>query len=497
MAPTCPLFFAQPLAPALLDFFTVARYPITLHCIPMPDEKKDDLMNKIVSLCKRRGFVFPGSEIYGGLANTWDYGPLGSQLKKNIKDSWWKTFVERRQDIVGIDGSILMNPKVWEASGHVETFNDPLVEDKVTHKRYRADHLIQELTGKNVDGKSLEELAGMIQSLGLKSPDGNPLTAPRQLSGMFETTAGAADGDQVIYLRPETAQAIFVNFKNVLDTTRMRLPFGIAQIGKAFRNEITPGNFTFRTLEFEQMEIEYFLEEQDWERLFDSWADTMEAWGKKIGLRGDKIHRLEVAKDALAHYSKRTIDFEFDFPFGTKELWGMAYRTDFDLTNHQNHSKQKLEYTDPDDQSKKVVPHVIEPTFGVDRTLLALLASAYTEEEVPDSKGGVDTRVVMKLTPEMAPYQVAVLPLSKKDQLIAPAQVIYNTLLNTMRVEFDLSGSIGKRYRRQDEIGTPFCVTVDFETLEDKAVTVRDRDTMQQTRVPITELEAYFLQRLS
>ncbi|HBU27656.1 TPA: glycine--tRNA ligase, partial [Candidatus Uhrbacteria bacterium] len=269
-------------------------------------------MNKIVSLCKRRGFVFPGSEIYGGLANTWDYGPLGSQLKKNIKDSWWKTFVERRQDIVGIDGSILMNPKVWEASGHVETFNDPLVEDKVTHKRYRADHLIQELTGKNVDGKSLEELAGMIQSLGLKSPDGNPLTAPRQLSGMFETTAGAADGDQVIYLRPETAQAIFVNFKNVLDTTRMRLPFGIAQIGKAFRNEITPGNFTFRTLEFEQMEIEYFLEEQDWERLFDSWADTMEAWGKKIGLRGDKIHRLEVAKDALAHYSKRTIDFEFD-----------------------------------------------------------------------------------------------------------------------------------------------------------------------------------------
>ncbi|PIR48104.1 glycine--tRNA ligase [Candidatus Uhrbacteria bacterium CG10_big_fil_rev_8_21_14_0_10_50_16] len=455
-------------------------------------------MNKIVSLCKRRGFVFPGSEIYGGLANTWDYGPLGSQLKKNIKDSWWKTFVERRQDIVGIDSSILMNPRVWEASGHVETFNDPLVEDKITHKRFRADHLIQEMTGENVDGKSLEELAAIIEAKSLKSPDGNALTPPRQFSGMFETTAGAAgEGDQVIYLRPETAQAIFVNFKNVLDTTRIRLPFGIAQIGKAFRNEITPGNFTFRTLEFEQMEIEYFLEEQDWQAQFETWADTIENWGKQIGIDIAHVHRLEVAKDALAHYSKRTVDFEFDFPFGTKELWGLAYRTDFDLTNHQNHSKQKLEYTDPDEQSKKVVPHVIEPSLGVDRTLLALLTSAYTEEEVPDSKGGTDTRVVMKFVPALAPYQVAVLPLSKKDQLIEPAQKLVDQLLPMARVEFDASGSIGKRYRRQDEIGTPFCVTVDFETLEDKAVTVRDRDTMQQTRVPIVELTAYLAQRLA
>lgn len=464
----------------------------------MAHQDPEELMGKIVSLCKRRGFVFPGSEIYGGLANTWDYGPLGAQLKKNIKDQWWRAFVERRGDIVGIDGSILMNPKVWEASGHVETFNDPLVEDKVTHKRYRADHLIHELTGESVDGKSLEELAQIIQERGLKSPDGNPLTAPRQFSGMFETTAGAAgDGEQTIYLRPETAQAIFVNFKNVLDTTRMRLPFGIAQIGKAFRNEITPGNFTFRTLEFEQMEIEYFLEEQDWQAQFETWAATMEAWGASIGLDLARVHRLEVAQDALAHYSKRTIDFEFDFPFGTKELWGMAYRTNFDLTNHQQHSKQKLEYTDPDEQSKKIIPHVIEPTFGVDRTLLALLVSAYTEEHLTDASGKEDTRVVLKFAPHMAPYQVAVLPLSKKEPLIAASNTLVETLGQQMRVEMDVSGSIGKRYRRQDEIGTPFCVTIDFQTEEDGAVTVRDRDTMQQERVRIEELVAYLTARLT
>lgn len=461
-------------------------------------EKNEDLMQKIVSLCKRRGFVFPGSEIYGGLANTWDYGPLGSQLKKNIKDSWWETFVESRRDMVGIDGSILMNPRVWEASGHVETFNDPLVEDKETNKRYRADHLIEEATGKNVDGKSLEELAEIIKNEGIKSPDGNELTAPRQFSGMFETTAGAAgEGDQTIYLRPETAQAIFVNFKNVLDTTRMRLPFGIAQIGKAFRNEITPGNFTFRTLEFEQMEVEYFIEEEGWEAVFDRWMKDMEAWGASVGIDASRVHHLEVPEEALAHYSKRTLDFEFDFPFGTKELWGLAYRTNFDLTNHQTHSKQKLEYTDPDEQSRKIVPHVIEPSLGVDRTLLALLVSAYTEEDVSNSKGGTDQRVVMKFAPHMAPYQVAVLPLSKKEQLTGPAEKLFNDLLADYRVEFDVTGSIGKRYRRQDEIGTPFCVTVDFDTLEDKAVTVRDRDTMEQERVAIEELGAYLAERLN
>lgn len=460
-------------------------------------EKNEDLMQKIVSLCKRRGFVFPGSEIYGGLANTWDYGPLGSQLKKNIKDDWWKTFVESRSDMVGIDGSILMNPRVWEASGHVETFNDPLVEDKETHKRYRADHLIEEVTGENVDGKSLEELAAIIKEKGIKSPDGNELTEPRQFSGMFETTAGAAeDGEQTIYLRPETAQAIFVNFKNVLDTTRMRLPFGIAQIGKAFRNEITPGNFTFRTLEFEQMEVEYFIEEEGWEKRFDDWATAMEAWGERVGIDMNRVHRLEVSDEALAHYSKRTLDFEFAFPFGTKELWGLAYRTNFDLTNHQNHSKQKLEYTDPDDQARKIVPHVIEPSLGVDRTMLALLASAYTEEEVPNSKGGTDQRVVMKFAPHMAPYQVAVLPLSKKEQLTGPAKEVFDGLLKQCRVEFDLSGSIGKRYRRQDEIGTPFCVTFDFDSLDDQSVTVRDRDTMEQERVKIADLNGYLADRI-
>ncbi|MBT3538821.1 glycine--tRNA ligase [Candidatus Parcubacteria bacterium] len=425
-------------------------------------------LEPIVSLAKRRGFIFPGSDIYGGLANSWDYGPLGAQMRMNIKTDWWKQIVEQRADMVGLDGAIMMNPKVWEASGHVDTFNDPLVECKKCNKRFRADTMSGD--EKCLKGKDHE------------------LSEPRTFNLMFQTSLGKTGDDKgMAYLRPETAQAMFVNFKNVLDTTRKRLPFGIAQIGKAFRNEITPGNFIFRTLEFEQMEIEYFLEEENWEESFESWANWMEEWAASVGINTDMLHRLEVPKKELAHYSKRTLDFEFDFPFGTKELWGLAYRTDFDLKNHEKHSGESLVYSDPSDNKRKIVPHVVEPTFGVDRTLLAMLVSAYSEEEVKGEK-----RVVMKFKPHMAPYQVAVLPLSKKEELSGITQEIFEDLINTYRCEYDDTGSIGKRYRRQDEIGTPYCVTIDFDSLEDKAVTVRDRDTMEQERISIEELKSYF-----
>jgi glycyl-tRNA synthetase len=326
----------------------------------------------------------------------------------------------------------------------------------------------------------------------LKSPDGNELSEPQAFNLMFETAIGKTEESKsAVYLRPETAQAIFVNFKQVLESTRKRLPFGIGQIGKAFRNEITPGNFIFRTLEFEQMEIEYFVEESQWKEVFESWIESMEAWAQSIGIDTGRLHRLEVPEDSLAHYSKRTVDFEFEFPFGTKELWGLAYRTDFDLNNHQTHSGQTLTYTDPADNTRKIVPHVVEPSMGVDRTLLAVLASAYTEEQVND-----DTRVVMKFAKHIAPYQIAVLPLSKKEELQAGARPVFDQLVKRWRADYDETQSIGKRYRRQDEIGTPYCVTVDFDSLEDKAVTVRDRDTMEQVRVPIAELEAWFEEKL-
>ncbi len=452
-------------------------------------------METLVSLCKRRGFVYPGSEIYGGLANSWDYGPLGAQLKQNIKSAWWKAVVEARQDMVGLDGAILMNPRVWEASGHVATFNDPLVEDAVSHKRFRADHLIEAWLEKHdpssslaVDAMSVEAMAAFITEKGIKSPDGNELTAPKQFNLMFETSMGVTeDGKNSVYLRPETAQAMFVNFKNVLTTSRKRLPFGIAQIGKAFRNEITPGNFIFRTLEFEQMEIEYFVEQEEWKTQFDTWLAWMEAWAQKIGVKTESMHRLEVEGDALAHYSERTVDIEFDFPFGKKELWGLAYRTDFDLQNHTTHSGEKLEYTDPQDNNRKVVPHVIEPTFGVDRTLLALLVSAYDEEEVAAG----DSRVVMRFTPEMAPVQVAVLPLMKKGGLPEKAEEVLAALSGIARTDYDETASIGKRYRRQDEIGTPLCVTIDYDTLDDNTVTIRHRDSMQQERIAIADLTAF------
>lgn len=441
-------------------------------------------LDTIVSLSKRRGFIFPGSEIYGGLANSWDYGPLGAQLKKNIKDSWWKTFVEGREDMVGLDGSILMNPRVWQAVGHVDTFHDLMVEDTVTNKRYRADHLLEEAMGESVVGKSPEEIADLLDEYGVVSPDGNELSQPKEFNLMFRTTIGpVADDDNTVYLRPETAQAMFVNFKNVVQTSRKRVPFGLAQIGKAFRNEITPGNFTFRTLEFEQMEIEYFVEEADWEKSFEAWLASMQEWAQAIGLSADMVHTLEIDKKDLAHYSKRTVDIEFDFPFGRSELWGLAYRGDFDLKNHQEKSGENLEYTDPNDPSKKYLPHVVEPTFGVDRTLLALLISAYDEEEVEG-----ENRVVLRFTPEIAPYQVAVLPLMRKPELEEVSKPLFDNLIADFRCEYDVTGSIGKRYRRQDEIGTPWCITVDYDSLEDNSVTIRDRDSMKQERVAIDKV---------
>ncbi len=451
-------------------------------------------MEKIMRLSKERGFIFPGSDIYGGLANSWDYGPLGSQMRMNVKKDWWKKVVEQRRDMYGLDGAIMMNPRVWEASGHTSSFTDPLVEDKVTHKRYRADHLIEAaLPDVNADGLSVAELDRLITENNIKSPDGNELTPVKTFNLMFETGIGKTEGEkEAVYLRPETAQAIFVNFQNVLNASRARLPFGVAQIGKAFRNEITPGNFTYRTLEFEQMEIEYFCEESEWEQHFDAWQKWMADWGESIGIDASKLHPEDIDPEKLAHYSKRTVDFEFEYPFGKKELWGLAYRTDHDLKNHMEASGKSLEYTDPNDNARKIIPHVIEPSMGVDRTILAIMLSAYDEEEVDG-----DTRVVMRFKPHIAPYQVAVLPLSKKPELQKIAQKLSDDLSSVARVTYDETQSIGRRYRRQDEIGTPYCVTIDFDTIDDQAVTIRDRDTMQQDRVKIDELSAYLAQKLS
>lgn len=433
----------------------------------------DVTMDKIVQLAKARGFVFPGSEIYGGMANSWDYGPLGVELKNNIKQAWWKRFVQSRLDMVGIDAALIMNPRVWEASGHLATFTDPLVECKECHERYRADQI---------------DLAAACAKCGRKGT----FTQPASFNLMFKTFIGPKDdGTNVAYMRPETAQAMFVDFPLVLTSSRKRVPFGIAQIGKAFRNEITPGNFIFRQREFEQMEIEYFIKPEDWEVQFEKWLSEMHAWIAECGIDAARIHNLEVPQDELAHYSKRTVDIEFDFPFGKKELYGLAYRTDFDLKNHAQHSGEDMLYTDPM-TNEKYIPHVIEPSFGVDRTFLAILASAYIEEEVEG-----ETRVMLKLPKHLAPVKIAVLPLSKKDELSNVARPLAEELAKHFRVDYDETQSIGKRYRRQDEIGTPFCVTVDFESLDDKAVTVRDRDTMTQERVAIADLVNYFTNKFS
>ncbi len=438
------------------------------------NSENTNLMEKVISLCKRRGFIFPGSEIYGGLANSWDYGPLGIELKNNIKQEWWRRFVHARTDMVGADTALVMNPKVWEASGHLENFSDPLVECKKCHSRFRAD-----------------QLNGACENCGNKE-----FTSASQFNLMFKTFIGPAEEKaNVAYFRPETAQGMFVNFKNVLDASRRRLPFGIAQIGKAFRNEITPGNFIFRTREFEQMEIEYFIKGSDWETYFDHWLTEMRNWLKDLGVK--KWHEEDIPDGERAHYSKRTVDIEYDFPFGKKELYGLAYRTDFDLKNHMEKSGQDLRYTDPE-TGEKFLPHVIEPTWGVDRSVLVALLEAYQEEEVPTAEEGEsDVRVLMAFPKWLAPVKVAVLPLSKKENLSTKAKEIYANLAKDFVCEYDETQSIGKRYRRQDEIGTPYCVTVDFESLEDNAVTVRDRDTMKQERVQISKLKEYLKEHLT
>lgn len=454
-------------------------------------------MEAIVSLCKRRGFIFPGSEIYGGLAGTFDYGPLGVALKKNIENSWWQHFVTNRTDMYGIDAAILMNPKAWEASGHVAGFSDPLVEDLETKKRYRADHLL-EVHGYQVTGLSMDELNSKIQSLAkegkLKNQEGALLKNVgdvRQFNMMFKTTVGAnEDTTATVYLRPETAGGMFVNFKNVVDSFHPKLPFGLAQIGKAFRNEIAPRDFIFRLREMSQMEIEYFCHPDTWQESFEQLRVEFKKWMLSIGLPETAIHEVEIGEHDRAHYSKRTIDFEFDFPIGQKELAGLAYRTDFDLAKHASYSTVDLSYFD-ENTKERFIPHCIEPSVGVERLFLAVLSSAYHEEEVEG-----ELRTVLRFNPSVAPIQIAVLPLSKKEDLAFLAQKIVKDLKKIARVSYDETQSIGKRYRRQDEIGTPYCVTVDFDTLTDNAVTVRDRDTMEQVRIPISELVPYFTSKI-
>jgi len=432
----------------------------------------DVSMEKIVSLAKRRGFIYQGSEIYGGLAGTWDYGPMGVELKNNIKNLWWRMFVQERDDMYGVDAAILMHPKVWEASGHVSGFSDPLVECTKCKKRFRADHLEDKVKCAECGGK---------------------LGEARQFNMMFKTQIGATeDATSVSYLRPETAGGMFVNFKNVIDSQHPKMPFGLGQIGKAFRNEIAPRDFIFRSREFEQMEIEYFVNPRDWEAKFEEFRVAMHEWMKRVGITSGKVTELEVADSDRAHYSKRTIDFEFEYPFGVKELYGLAYRTDFDLKAHAEHSTVELSVLD-DETNEKYVPHVIEPSFGVDRTVLAVLVSAYREEGEGDA-----ARVYLALPKEVAPVKAAVFPLLKnKPELVAKAREVYLALKKEIpQIMWDDNGNIGKRYRRQDEIGTPVCITIDFDTLGESGdekkdtVTVRNRDTGEQERVNISDLVA-------
>ena len=441
-------------------------------------------MEDIISLCKRRGFIYQGSDVYGGLSGTWDYGPLGVQLKRNIMNLWWRMFVDERDDIYGVDAAILMNPKVWKASGHVDTFVDPLCEDTVNHRRYRTDHILKD-NEVDADGLTMEQMDEVITERGIKSPDGNPLSKSRTFNMMFKTSVGATESeDSVAYLRPETAQGIFTNFKNVVDSFYPDLPFGIAQQGKAFRNEIAPRDFVFRSREFEQMEIEYFVNPENWQEAFDELLKATHEFLEALGLNPENIHELDVPAEDRAHYSKKTIDIEYDFPIGKEELMGIAYRTDFDLMNIQRVSGKSMEYTIKG-TNEKFVPHVIEPSFGVERALMAVLSSAYREDEQNGSK-----RVYLALPEHLAPVKFAVSPLLKnKPELVEKAREIYANLSkkNPGRVMWDDNGNIGKRYRRQDEIGTPYCVVVDFQTLEDDTVTVRERDTTEQRRVKIED----------
>ncbi len=444
-------------------------------------------MEKIVSLCKRRGFIFQSSEIYGGLNGLWDYGPLGVELKRNLKNYWWRVMVHERDDVVGMDGSILMNRAVWKASGHEDTFSDPMVDCRSCKARLRADQII------NKKGEKQCPVCG-----------GKDLTEPRSFNLMFKTYVGATeDESSVTYLRPETAQAIFVQFKNILDVSRKKLPFGIAQIGKAFRNEINPRNFTFRSREFEQMELEYFCRAEEGMKLLEYWKEERLKFYENIGIPRHKLHVLTVPDEERAFYSKGTYDIEYDFPFGRQELEGVAYRTDYDLSQHQKASGKSLEYFD-EETKQKFIPHVVEPSAGVDRTVLALICEAYSEDEAPDDKGKMETRIVLRFHPRMAPIKCAIFPLLKnKEQLVAKAKQIVDLLRPHMFVFYDEGGAIGRRYRRQDEIGTPFGITVDFETLGEKdaamrdTVTLRERDSMKQERVAIKDLVNILVSRIA
>ena len=443
-------------------------------------------MDDIISLCKRRGFIFQGSEVYGGLAGTWDWGPLGVALKRNVMQAWWSFFVNKRPDVYGVDAAIIMNPKVWQASGHVATFSDPMVEDLVNHRRWRADHLLKD-KGIEADGLTNEELTKLIRDNDVKSPDGNPLSDVKSFNMMFRTTVGAVQSDDAVaYLRPETAQGIFTNYRNVVDSVYPNMPFGIAQQGKAFRNEISPRDFVFRSREFEQMEIEYFVHPDNWQKEFEKWLKLVHQFlEQEMGLPADMIHDYEVPEQDRAHYSKRTIDINFDYPIGQEELMGIAYRTDFDLMNIQRVSGKSMEYR-PKDGGEPFVPHVIEPSFGVERLIMAILTSSYTEDEVGGSK-----RTLLKLPKNLAPALVTVSPLLKnKSELIAKAKEVYVQLQEAFpgRVNWDDSGNIGKRYRKADEIGVPYCVVIDFDSLDGDDVTVRDRDTTEQVRIKIENL---------
>ena len=449
-------------------------------------------MDKIVALCNNRGFIFPGSDIYGGLANTWDYGPLGVEFKNNVKKAWWRKFVQESPYNVGMDCAILMNPETWVASGHVVSFNDPLMDCKSCKARFRADKLIEDyanehgLTDIHPDGWTNEKMSEYIAEQGIKCPEcgKSDFTGIRKFNMMFKTFQGVnEDTASQIYLRPETAQGIFVNFKNVQRTTRRKLPFGIAQVGKSFRNEITPGNFTFRTREFEQMELEFFCEPGTEMKWYEYWKDYCHKFLLSLGMKEEHIRLREHAKEELSHYSNGTTDIEFLFPFGWGELWGVASRTDYDLKAHQNHSGKSMEYLDPF-TNERFIPYCVEPSLGADRVALAFLCDAYDEETLENG----DVRSVLHLHPALAPYKAAVLPL-QKNKLGDKAREVYELLAKHFMVDFDDSGAIGKRYRRQDEIGTPLCITIDFDTLEDETVTVRDRDTMAQVRMPIAELE--------
>lgn len=458
----------------------------------------DKKMDKIVALCKGRGFIYPGSEIYGGLANTWDYGPLGVEFKNNVKKAWWKMFVQEPKFNVGLDCAILMNPKTWEASGHIGGFSDPLMDCKECKSRHRADKLIEDYAfskGESivVDGWSKEKMLEYIKEHHIVCPECGKqnFTDIREFNLMFKTFQGVTeDSSSTVYLRPETAQGIFVNFKNVQRTSRKKVPFGIGQIGKSFRNEITPGNFTFRTREFEQMELEFFCEPGTDLEWFAYWKEYCMDFLRNLGIKEENLRFRDHAKEELSHYSNATTDIEFVFPFGWGELWGIADRTDFDLRQHQEYSGENMEYIDPNDNKKRYIPYVIEPSLGADRVALAFLVEAYDEEEL---EGG-DTRVVMRLHPALAPVKAAVLPLSKK--LSEGAEEVFDMLSEKYNCEYDDAGSIGKRYRRQDEIGTPLCITYDFDSLEDQSVTVRFRDSMKQERIKITELDQFIAKTL-